>query len=334
VTPVTATLDKTVTTTKQRVDPLVVQELTKTYGSGIQAVRGISFTVRDDEVFGLLGPNGAGKTTTLGVLTTLVRPSSGRALVDGHDVAQQPLAARRAIGVVFQETVLDYEFTGAENLRLHARLWRVPNAAERIASLLDAVDLTDRADDSVRAYSGGMKRRLEIARALLGRPRILVLDEPTLGLDPIVRNEMWQMIRTLRRSQHVTVLVSTHYLEEAQGVCDRVAIIDKGEIIALDTPSRLVESLGTNILELLVDGDATAVVAALRRAAGLGQPMTVGPTVSTPSRLSSSALSEIANHLNVRDLGVTTITVRPATLNDVFLHLTTVATPDRSGEPK
>ena len=322
------------TTTKQRGDPLVVEELTKTYGGGIQAVRGISFTVRDDEVFGLLGPNGAGKTTTLGVLTTLVRPSSGRALVDGHDVALQPLAARQAIGVVFQETVLDYEFTGAENLRLHARLWRVPNAADRMASLLDAVELTDRANDNVRTYSGGMKRRLEIARALLGRPRILVLDEPTLGLDPIVRNEMWQMIRTLRRSQRVTVLVSTHYLEEAQGVCDRVAIIDKGEIIALDTPANLVESLGTNILELLVEGDATAVIAALRRTAGVGPAMTVGSTVSVASRLLSTELSEIANRLNVRELGVTSITVRPATLNDVFLHLTTVATPDRNDVPK
>src|SRR5207342_3152334 len=143
------------------------------------------------------------------------------------------------IGVVFQETVLDNDFTGGENLLLHARLWRVPDALERIASLLDAVGLADRANDGVRTYSGGMKRRLEIARALLGRPRILLLDEPTLGLDPIVRSELWEMVRTLQAQQGVTVLVSTHYLEEAQGVCDRVAIIDQGTIVALDTPARL-----------------------------------------------------------------------------------------------
>jgi ABC-2 type transport system ATP-binding protein len=332
---VTATLEQATPSTKQRGDPLVVEKLTKTYGSGIRAVRGISFTVHDDEVFGLLGPNGAGKTTTLGILTTLVRPSAGRAIVDGHDVARQPLAVRRAIGVVFQETVLDHDFTGAENLRLHARLWRVPDARERIASLLEAVDLTDRANDGVRTYSGGMKRRLEIARALLGRPRILVLDEPTLGLDPIVRNEMWQMIRALRRTQNVTVLVSTHYLEEAQGACDRVAIIDSGEIIALETPSRLIERLGANILEFLVDGDPAAVAAAVRRSAPrLGEPMTVGPTVSVPSDCAASELSELANRLNLPELGVTTMTVRPATLNDVFLHLTTVARPDPTDRSK
>jgi ABC-2 type transport system ATP-binding protein len=328
-------MEEAASTAVQRGDPLVVEKLTKTYGSGIQAVRGISFTVHDDEVFGLLGPNGAGKTTTLGILTTLVSPSNGRAVVDDHDVARQPLAVRQSIGVVFQENVLDHDFTGAENLRLHARLWRVPDAQERIASLLEAVGLTDRADDGVRTYSGGMKRRLEIARALLGRPRILILDEPTLGLDPIARNEMWQMIRTLRRSQHVTVLVSTHYLEEAQGACDRVAIIDKGEIIALDTPSHLVENLGANILELLVDGDTAAVVAAVRRSApGLGEPMTVGQTVSVPSELLASELSDLTNQLKLTELGVTTITVRPTTLNDVFLHLTTVATPDRNDVTK
>jgi ABC-2 type transport system ATP-binding protein len=327
-------MEETTTTAMQRGDPLVVEKLTKTYGSGIRAVRGLSFTVHDNEVFGLLGPNGAGKTTTLGILTTLVEPSHGRAIVDGHDVAAEPLAVRQSIGVVFQETVLDNDFSGAENLWLHARLWRVPDARERIASLLDAVGLADRADDGVRTYSGGMKRRLEIARALLGRPRILILDEPTLGLDPIVRNEMWQTIRALRRSQHVTVLVSTHYLEEAQGVCDRVAIIDKGEIIALDTPSSLIERLGANILELLVDGDTTAIIAAVRRSGHvLGQPMTVGQTVSVPSTLLASELSERANQLKPTELGVTTITVRPTTLNDVFLHLTTVAGLERNEVP-
>jgi ABC-2 type transport system ATP-binding protein len=175
-------------------DPIVVEELARTYPGGVQAIRGVSFRVRQGEVFGLLGPNGAGKTTTISVLTTLVRPSGGTAIVGGHDVVADPLAARSSIGVVFQDSVLDNEFSGEANLRLHAGLWRVPDAASRIASMLDAVGLSERAGDSVRTYSGGMRRRLEIARALLGRPRVLFLDEPTLGLDPIVRQELWHTI--------------------------------------------------------------------------------------------------------------------------------------------
>jgi ABC-2 type transport system ATP-binding protein len=304
--------------------PLLVDGLTKTYPGGVRAVRGISFEVADGEIFGLLGPNGAGKTTTLGVLTTLVRPTSGRALVAGHDVTVEPLAVRRAMGVVFQDSVLDNDFSGFQNMRLHARLWRVPE--ERIAGLLDAVGLTERARDTVRTYSGGMKRRLEIARALLGRPRILLLDEPTLGLDPIVRSELWEMIRILQAEQGVTVLVSTHYLEEAQGVCDRVAIIDRGEIIALDTPSRLVADLGEQMLDLGVGADPEPVMATLRDAQpGLGEPMHTGSTVSVPSSLPAPELTDLVGRLDLTAAGATTISIRPATLNDVFLHLTNAA---------
>jgi ABC-2 type transport system ATP-binding protein len=300
-------------------DPVVVEELTKTYPGGVQAVRGISFSVRSGEVFGLLGPNGAGKTTTIGVLTTLVRPSGGRALVGGHDVVADPLAARGSIGVVFQDSVLDNEFSGLANLRLHARLWRVPDADTRIASLLAAVGLTERASDSVRTYSGGMRRRLEIARALMARPSVLFLDEPTLGLDPIVRQELWQTIGALRAQEQVTVLLSTHYLEEAQSVCDRVAIVDRGEIIALDDPARLIAAVGHQMLDLSVDGDATEVLAALHE---LGEPIRSGSTVSVASGESSEALTERVGALELSRLGVETMTVRPTTLNDVFLILT------------
>jgi ABC-2 type transport system ATP-binding protein len=300
-------------------DPVVVEELTKTYPGGVQAVRGISFSVRPGEVFGLLGPNGAGKTTTIGVLTTLVRPSGGRALVGGHDVVADPLAARGSIGVVFQDSVLDNEFSGLANLRLHARLWRVPDADTRIASLLAAVGLTERASDSVRTYSGGMRRRLEIARALMARPSVLFLDEPTLGLDPIVRQELWQTIGALRAQEQVTVLLSTHYLEEAQSVCDRVAIVDRGEIIALDDPARLIAAVGHQMLDLSVDGHATEVLAALRE---LGEPIRSGSTVSVASSESSEALTERVGGLALSRLGVETMTVRPTTLNDVFLILT------------
>jgi ABC-2 type transport system ATP-binding protein len=310
-----------------RTDPLVVERLVKNYPGGVQALRGIGFRVHEGEIFGLLGPNGAGKTTTMGILTTLVRPSLGVAIVDGHDVTTEPMAVRQSMGVVFQETVLDTALTGTENLRLHARLWRVPDAPARIATLLEAVGLTERADDGVVSYSGGMKRRLEIARALLGRPRMLFLDEPTLGLDPLVRNELWEMIRALQHAQRVTVLVSTHYLEEAQGVCDRVAIIDNGRIIAIDRPSRLVADLGTQILELSVDGNAGAVIDALHGVRlGLGEPMHFGSTVSVPSNLSPGELQRAANELRLSELGATTTTVRPATLNDVFLHLTRTPT--------
>jgi ABC-2 type transport system ATP-binding protein len=304
-------------------DPIVVDRLTKRYPGPVEAVRGISFRVRPGEIFGLLGPNGAGKTTTLGVLTTLVGPTSGSALVDGHDVAVAPLAVRRSIGVVFQESVLDNEFTAAENLWLHARLWRVPDAARRIEALLGGVELTERADHGVRSFSGGMRRRLEIARALLASPRVMFLDEPTLGLDPIVRRDLWQVVRRLRERDGVTILLSTHYLEEAQDICDRVAIIDKGRIVAEGDPAALVAQLGEQIIDLQVDGDVAAVARSLAEAdPTLGRASQSGATLSVASDRPARELSERVNALALAELGVTAFTVRPATLNDVFLDLT------------
>ena len=308
-------------------EPVVVKELTKTYPNGVKAVRGISFDVRSGEVFGLLGPNGAGKTTTLGVLTTLVRPSGGTGLVGGFDVVADPVAARGSIGVVFQDSVLDNEFSGEANLRLHARLWRVPDADARIVTLLDAVGLAQRASDSVRTYSGGMRRRLEIARALLGRPSVLFLDEPTLGLDPIGRQDLWDTIRMLRERERVTVLLSTHYLKEAETVCDRVAIVDRGTIIALGTPTQLIDRVGNEMLELRVDGDPTELVEALRTVSpSLGEPLVTGRTVSLASSDSPEDLSTRVTSLEPSQLGMRTMTVRPTTLNDVFLILTSRGT--------
>jgi ABC-2 type transport system ATP-binding protein len=311
------------------VDPVVVSELTKTYPGGVQAVRGISFEAQLGEVFGLLGPNGAGKTTTIGVLTTLVRPTGGTALVGGHDVVAEPLAARGSIGVVFQDSVLDNDFSGEANLRLHARLWRVPDGAARIEALLDAVELTDRARDSVRTYSGGMRRRLEIARALMARPNVLFLDEPTLGLDPIVRQEVWRAISYLREREQVTVLLSTHYLEEAESVCDRVGIIDRGQLIAVASPRQLIERVGRQTLDLRVEGDPSDLVAALRGLRpSVGEPVVAGRDVSLASNDEPEALSARVNALAPSTLGVRTVTVRPTTLNDVFLFLTSRATPE------
>src|SRR5918995_1073184 len=234
---------------------VLVEDLHKTYLRRIEAVRGLWFDVGEGEIFGVLGPNGAGKSTTLGVLTTVVRPTRGRAYVAGHDVRLDALGVRRSIGVVFQDSVLDNEFSGRENLRLHARLWRMPrpDARHRIDELLSVMGLEDRADDNVRTYSGGMRRRLEIARALLARPRVMFLDEPTTGLDPAIRDAIWRLIERLRRDEGVTIVLSTHYLEEAEGVCDRVAIVDRGHLVAIGRPAELVERLGGELVELRVD---------------------------------------------------------------------------------
>jgi ABC-2 type transport system ATP-binding protein len=321
--------------------PVAVRDLRKVYPNGVEALGGIGFTVDDGQIFGLLGPNGAGKTTTLGILTTLVRPTSGTARVDGHDVARAPLAVRRSIGVVFQDSVVDNEFTGEQNLRFHARLWRMPDAKPRIESLLAEIGLAGRAGDPVGTYSGGMRRRLEIARALLARPRVLLLDEPTLGLDPVVRSELWQLVRELKAREQVTVVLSTHYLEEAEHVCDRVAIIDRGRIVAADTPARLVAGLGRHVLELRVGGshageagDAVEPVLDALRAHPVGSspPIRVGTTITVPSDDDREALGERAAHLGLTELGVTATIVRPATLNDVFLSLT-AAHPGPDSEP-
>jgi ABC-2 type transport system ATP-binding protein len=302
-------------------DAVMVSDLTKTYPGPVEAVRGLSFRVRAGEIFGLLGPNGAGKTTTVGILITLVRPTSGTAIVGGHDVLIDPLAVRRSIGVVFQDSVLDNDFTGAQNLWLHARLWRVPNAQRRISLLLAAVGLSERADDIVWTYSGGMRRRLEIARALLADPRVMFLDEPTLGLDPIARRDLWQVVRALRERHGVTIVLSTHYLEEAQEVCDRVAIVDQGRIVEEGRPAELVDRLGNEVAELTIEGDdATQLLAALD--AEPGHVISASPSLSIVSSESRQELTDRINALPLAELSVSRITVRPATLNDVFLYLT------------
>jgi ABC-2 type transport system ATP-binding protein len=216
-----------------------VEQLTKTYGE-VEAVRGISFTVGAGEVFGFLGPNGAGKSTTINVLCTLVPPTSGTARIDGYDVATQRDDVRRHLGLVFQEPTLDVLLTATQNLRLHADLYGIDRRVvpDRIRQLLEMVDLWDRRDQKVMTFSGGMKRRLEIARGLLHSPRVLFLDEPTIGLDPQTRRAIWDYIRALQASEGTTIFMTTHYMDEAE-VCDRIAIIDRGELAVLDTPAGL-----------------------------------------------------------------------------------------------
>jgi ABC-2 type transport system ATP-binding protein len=295
-----------------------VRDLTKTYAGGVEAVKGISFEIETGEVFGLLGPNGAGKSTTIGMLTTTLTPTSGSALLAGLDVSEQPLAARRISSVVFQEPVVDRSFTGRQNMTLHARLWGVdPARTEGAAGALGIADLLER---PVAGYSGGERRRLEIARALVSGPRVLFLDEPSVGLDPRIRAELLDVIGGLGRREGVTILLTTHYLDEAERLCDRIAIMHAGRIVAEGTPAELRAQLGDELLELQVDGDAETALHMLETQGVAGEDaFAVGSTVTVPLR-SPSAQAIAAVH----ELGVpaTAVSARPPTLDDVYLRLT------------
>jgi len=229
-----------------------VKKLTKVFDNRLTAVDHISFDVEEGEIFGFLGPNGAGKTTTLNMLATLLRPTSGNATVDGHDILKDPDAVRHSIGFVFQDPTLDTELTGRENLDFHGRIYGIKADVreKRIKEMLDVVQLSERADELVKTYSGGMKRRLEIARGLLHYPRVLFLDEPTLGLDPQTRRAIWDYIERLNQQENVTIILTTHYTEEADQLCDRIQIIDFGKIVALDTAENLKARLQGDVVTL------------------------------------------------------------------------------------
>ncbi|MBV9413752.1 MAG: ATP-binding cassette domain-containing protein [Solirubrobacterales bacterium] len=300
-----------------------VSQLRKTYPGGVEAVKGIDFEVAPGEVFGLLGPNGAGKSTTIGMLTTTVKPTSGAARLAGYDVASQPLLARSVSSVVFQDAVVDRALSGRANLELHARLWGVPaeQASRRIAELVEAVGLSELIDRAVSSYSGGQRRRLEIARALVSSPRVLFLDEPTVGLDPRIRHELLDVIVGLRNREEMTILVTTHYLDEAQRLCDRVAIIHEGEIVALDSPQALLAGLGREILEFRVDGSTDAALGALReRGIAREDAFAVGARVTVP--LHEHATTDAIAAIDSERLHVSEIASRIPTLDDVYLQLT------------
>jgi ABC-2 type transport system ATP-binding protein len=240
---------------------VVVQGLTKHYGD-LVAVAGVDFTVQPGEVFGFLGPNGAGKSTTINMLCTLVEPTAGSAQVAGFDVVRERDAVRRNIGLVFQDPTLDQYLTAEQNLRMHAELYGVRRSAlnERMTAVLDMVALSDRRTSLVSTYSGGMKRRLEIARGLLHSPKVLFLDEPTVGLDPQTRSSIWRYIHDLRRREDVTIFLTTHYMDEAEN-CDRIAIMDHGRIVTMDTPESLKAAVGKDRVQISTDDDAAAIAA-------------------------------------------------------------------------
>ena len=241
-------------------DPVVeVTDLVKRYGD-LEAVRGVSFAVARGETFGFLGPNGAGKSTTIKILCTLADPTSGSARVAGYDVRKQRDTVRRNIGLVFQDTTLDAYLTGEQNLRFHADLYGVSRqqVGPRLKQVLEMVNLWDRRGSVVSTYSGGMKRRLEIARGLLHAPRVLFLDEPTVGLDPQTRSSIWEYINDLKRREDITIFLTTHYMDEAEH-CDRIAIIDHGKIVAIDTPEKLKASIGEDRVRISTSDDQAAI---------------------------------------------------------------------------
>jgi ABC-2 type transport system ATP-binding protein len=290
--------------------------LTKSYGK-IQAVRSIDLNIEKGEIFGLLGPNGAGKTTTIGMLCTIVRPSSGSASIAGYDIIKDPAEVRRKVGIVFQDPTLDTVLTGRENLELHARLYGVSSNVreKRITEMLELVDLKERSNDITRTYSGGMRRRLELARGLLHQPAVLFLDEPTLGLDPQTRARIWEYIKKLAQMEQTTIVLTTHYMEEAEQVCDRVGIIDHGRIIALNSPENLKESMGGDMVIIKVKEPPLEKIRVL-------------PYVSEVRE--SDGLVEITMkeaHLHLAELlslirNVECVEVRVPTLSDVFIKLT------------
>jgi ABC-2 type transport system ATP-binding protein len=296
---------------------ITVAGLTKNYGE-IEAVRGIDFAVPVGETFGFLGPNGAGKSTTIKMLCTLARPTSGSARVAGHEVTSERDAVRRNIGLVFQDTTLDNYLTGAQNLKFHAALYGVPAAAvePRMRQVLEMVGLWDRRDSVVMTYSGGMKRRLEIARGLLHAPRVLFLDEPTVGLDPQTRASIWEYINDLKSREDITIFLTTHYMDEAEH-CDRIAIIDHGQIVAIDTPEALKASVGKDRVQIHT-ADDQAAIAELAREFGIEAAMHEGAvTFSVAS--GEQFVPRLFGGLSVP---IKSVSVSRPTLDDVFMSYT------------
>jgi ABC-2 type transport system ATP-binding protein len=305
-----------------------VEHLTKRF-DGITAVNDISFGVEEGTIFGFLGPNGAGKTTTINILCTLFSPTSGEAFIAGHDCMKEPAEVRKAIGIVFQDTTLDKDLTAYENLIFHAYLYSVPKneMRERVDNALKFVDLYERKDDLVKKFSGGMKRRLEVARGLIHRPRVLFLDEPTLGLDPQSRTNLWEFITKLPEKHNVTVFMTTHYMEEAE-VCDRIAIIDKGKIIAMGSPEELKRTIGGDVVYMRTTDNAN-VKEEIERLLKLTVTEKDGELYMTCD-MGDTCIPEM-----MRKIGEKVISVRlqRPTLNDVFLKLTGKAIREEEASP-
>jgi ABC-2 type transport system ATP-binding protein len=294
-----------------------VEQLRKKFGE-FEAVRGVSFEVEPGEVFGFLGPNGAGKTTTINMLCTLAKPTGGQARVAGHDVVRERDDVRRNIGLVFQDPTLDGYLSAEQNLRLHAELYGVERAlvAPRMEQMLKMVSLWERRNSTVMTFSGGMRRRLEIARGLMHSPRVLFLDEPTIGLDPQTRSSIWKYIGELKEREEITIFMTTHYMDEAE-FCDRIAIMDQGEIVALDTPAALKAQVGADRIRIGTE-DHEAAIAALGDVFGLEATVSEGDVtfyVEEGAEFVPRLFSELG-------LAITSVSVSRPSLDDVFMSFT------------
>ena len=318
------------------VPAIAVDNVIKRYGD-FEAVRGISFEVADGEIFGLLGPNGAGKSTLIRMMTTLIPVTSGRAIIAGHDVAREPDAVRRLIGVIPQALTSDIDLTVEENLNIYAKLYEVPKAQRErnINDLLEAVDLQKWRGAQTKTLSGGMRRRLEIARGLVHNPRIFFLDEPTTGLDPVSRVAVWEMLNNLKSTHHLTMLITTHYMDEADRLCDRIAIVDHGKLVALDTPMALKASVpGNNVVEVGFArpspewqarlGALAAVTAVQSQSAGMYRVLT------SDGSLTTMQMVEMADKAGEK---IKTLSVQNTTLDDVFVHYTGSQLRDEAVKP-
>ncbi len=301
-----------------------VRNLTKRFGD-FCAVNGLDFTVAHGEIFGLLGPNGAGKSTLLRMLTTLMAPTSGTARVNGHDVVREADAVRKSIGVIPQAMTSDLDLTAVENMSIYAKLYGIPAAEARRATddLLAAVDLTQWRDKPLKMFSGGMRRRLEIARGLVHAPKIFFLDEPTTGLDPVSRTAVWEMLARLKRERDLTIVVTTHYMDEADKLCDRIAIVDHGKLVALDSPLKLKASIpGRNVLEVSFADAPADWAATLRTLPEVAEVKAEPPVFRLSSHngpLTTMAMIEAARAAGV---AITSLSVQSTTLDDVFIHYT------------
>lgn len=294
-----------------------VNDLKKRY-KDFEAVKGVNFTVDEGEIFGFLGPNGAGKSTTINMLSTINKPTSGEALINGYNIVTDRNKVRESIGLIFQESTLDEKLTANENLMLHCRFYKVPKEMreERIKEVLEIVDLTEKRKQVVETFSGGMKRRLEIARGLLHYPRVLFLDEPTVGLDPQTRNHIWEYILRLKKKAGITIFLTTHYMDEAE-ICDRIAVMDHGDVIALDTPENLKTQVGGDIIEIRTAENEKAK-AEVEEEYNL-EVKEVEDKITFQVSEGNAFLVQFVKEFPIE---ITTVNLRRPTLNDVFLQLT------------
>ncbi|MDR0372361.1 MAG: ATP-binding cassette domain-containing protein [Nitrososphaerota archaeon] len=296
--------------------------LTKAYGS-FKAVDSLDITVEKGEIFGLLGPNGAGKTTTVSMLCTILKPTSGTAIVNGFDIVRQANQVRKSIGIVFQDPSIDDRLTGRENLSMHANLYGVPvsEQRDRIARILKLVELEDRADDMLRTYSGGMRRRLELGRGLLHYPTVLFLDEPTVGLDPQTRDHIWKYIKELKEAHDITVVLTTHYMDEADRLSDRIAIMDHGKVVVLDTPATLKGTLEGDVITVQAN-NPEALSELVTKWLDFSKTRLYDGVleITVPNgKTAMPRIMEIATHNNIY---IESILSREPDLEDVFLHYT------------